>query len=332
VKYFKNLTLLVPVYNGGADFYRILRSLEELNNKANVIIYDDGSSDDSYQVACEYAKKSKHKVRVIHGGRNRGYFRVIKILLKICPTNFFIFLGHDDQLSNNFLDEFNLITAVGNDVACIFTDIASINPAGIVTSTWPNAFCKEGVPYKILCREALKTFHKNEWGNLFVAIWSKRILNYKTLLQIMRCVPNSSLTLPLKRSGFLNDNMAVLRSLSVHADDFIFYNKSGVYFKKVDPERLSEGGLQYKKEKILHNSFGYISVVAHFMLPQIKQKWVATLWMLRYLYIYFGIAVKALIRNPSSFDVNTFFIGLGLILTGYAANISSASGVGDDVR
>lgn len=316
----------MPVYNGGEDFYRILKSLEDLNDQTNVIIYNDGSVDDSYRVGREYAEKSKHKVHVIDGKRNRGYFRVIKILLKICPTDFFLFLGHDDQLSNNYLDEFGAITAELKDVACIFTDIATTTPEGLVTNTWPNAFHKDDALNTISCREAVKTFHKYEWGNLFVAIWSRRVLSHKTLLQIMRCVPDSSLTLPLKRTGFLNDNMAILRALSFYANNLIIYNKTGVYFKKVDPKRLSEGGLQFKREKILHNPLGYVSIVAHFMLPQIKQKGIATLWMLRYLYIYLGIAAKALFRNRDSIDISTFFQGIGLILTGYATHILAARG------
>lgn len=331
MKFFSNLTLLLPVYNGGEDFYGILRSLEDLNVQTNVIIYNDGSVDNSYEVGCEYAEKSKHKVRVIDGKKNRGYFRTIKILLRICPTNFFMFLGHDDQLSNNYLDEFDVITAELKDVACIFTDIATITPEGMVANTWPNSLRKNSALTKMPGCEVVKTFHKHEWGNLFVAIWSKRVLSHKTLLQIMRCIPNSSLTLPLKRSGFLNDNMAILRALSSNTSSLIFHNKVGVYFKKVDPGRLSEGVAQFKKDKVLHCPFGYISIVAHFMLPQIRQKGVATLWMLRYLYIYLGIAAKALFRNPGSLDINTFFHGIRLILTGYANNILAAGGRGGGI-
>lgn len=325
MEYCNNLTLLLPVYNGGEDLYGILRSLEDLNGQTNVIIYNDGSVDNSYEVACEYAEKSKHKVRVIDGRKNRGYFRTIKILLRICPTNFFMFLGHDDQLSNNYLDEFDSIIAEQKDVACIFTDIATITPEGKVTNTWPNSFCKDGVTNKLSSLEIVKSFHKYEWGNLFVAIWSKRVLSHITLLKIMRCIPNSSLTLPLKRYGFLNDNMAILRALSSNVSSLIIQNKIGIYYKKVDPKRLSEGGLHYKKGMVLHNPFGYLSVVAHFMLPQIKQKKVATLWMFRYLYIYLGISTKALFRNPGSFDINIFFQGIGLILSGYANNILAES-------
>ena len=315
MKSFNNLTLLLPVYNGGEGFYKILRSLEELNCVTNVIIYNDGSADNSYQVGCKYAEKSKHKVRVIDGKKNRGYFRTIKILLKICPTDFFIFLGHDDQLSRNYLDEFDVITSEPQDVACIFTDVATITPKGVTTNTWPNTFNKDSAPFKISCREAVKTFHKHEWGNLFVAIWNRRALSHKTLLQIMRCIPDSALTSSLKRSGFLNDNMAVLRALSYNSTHFIVYKKTGIYFKEADPARVSEGSMPFEKEKILLNPLCYLSIVAHFMLPQIQQKGVATRWLLRYLYIYLGIAAKMLFRHPSSFDIRTFFQGVGLILT-----------------
>ena len=326
MKFFKDLTLLLPVYNGGEDFYKILSSLEDLNGVTNVIIYNDGSNDNSYQVGCNFSKKSKHKVRVIDGKKNRGYFRTIKILLRICQTDFFIFLGHDDRLSKNYLDEFNAIISGQQDVACIFTDVATITPQGIITNTWPNTLNRGTAPNKMLCLEAVKTFHKHEWGNLFVGIWSKRVLSHKTLLQIMKCIPNSSLISPLKRSGFMNDNMAVLRALSFNSKHFIFYNKTGIYFKEVDPGRISEGSMQFKKDNILHAPLGYLSIAAHFMLPQINQKSVATLWVLRYLYIYLGIATKTLFRHPGSFNINTFFRGIGLILTGYAINILVARG------
>ncbi len=322
MEFLYNLTLLLPVYNGGEKFKRLLESLDSLNSKTNLIIYNDGSADESYQVGCNFAEFTKHKVRVIDGKKNRGYFRTIKILLKICPTDFFIFLGHDDQLSNNFLDEFYVVTSGQQDIACIFTDIATITPKGVTTNTWPNTSGKNATPKKISCLEAAKTFHQRQWGNLFVAIWSRRVLSQKTLVQIMRCIPNSDLTSPLKRSGFLNDHMAVLRTLSSNSAHSIYYNNTGIYFKEMDPDRVSEGKAQFKIDNILHSPLGYLSIVAHFMLPQIQQKCIATLWLLRYLYIYLGIAIKSLFCRPKSFDINTFFQGIHLILTGFAAGIS----------
>ena len=115
--------------------------------------------------------------------------------------------------------------------------------------------------------------------------------------------------------------MAVLRALSSSIDNPIFYNKIGTYYKKVDLNKLSQGGMHYEKGKFLHNPFGYLSVVAHFMLPQIKQKSEATFWMLRYSCIYLGISAKTLLRNPRLFDIKVFLRGIGLILTGYVASI-----------
>jgi len=315
----------LPVYNGGEEFKKLLKSLDDLNDQTNIIIYDDGSIDDSYRIACAFGEPSKHKVRVIDGRKNRGYFRVIKILLRICPTDFYMFLGHDDQLSNDFLEQFDVITSEQRDIACIYTAIASMTPEGEIINTWPHFLRKDNAPDAIQGREVLNTFHKHDWGNLFVAIWSKRVLNHTTLFQIMKCVPNSDLILPLKKIGFLNDNMSVLRALSHNADSMVFFKKTGEYLKGVDSGRLSEGRSHLNKGDVLRSPLGYLSTVAHFMLPQIEQKGVATLWALRYLYIYFGITAKALLRHPGPFDVNEFFRGIGLILTGYAANISTAT-------
>ncbi len=323
MKFFHNLTFLLPVYNGGEDFKRLLKSLDDLNDQTNIIIYSDGSIDDSYRIACAFGELSKHKVCVIDGRKNRGYFRTIKILLKICSTDFFMFLGHDDQLSKDFLEEFDVITSGRQDIACIYTDIASITPAGEIIDTWPHFLRKEDAPDAMQGCEILNTFHKHHWGSLFVAIWSKRVLNHATLFEIMGSVPSSALVEPLKKIGFLNDNMAVLRAVSHNTTKVIFFKKIGKYFKRVDLGRLSEGRVHFNKEDFLHSPIGYLSIVAHFMLPQIKQKNIATFWALRYLYIYFGIATKALFRNFRFFDANVFLRGIGLILTGYAASMTA---------
>ena len=84
---------------------------------------------------------------------------------------------------------------------------------------------------------------------------------------------------------------------------------------------MSEGGIQVIKEKILHYPLGYISTVAYLMLPQIKQKREASLWTLHYIYIYCGVIMKMLIRNPRSIDCKMIFQGGKLIIKGYLYSI-----------
>lgn len=203
MNFLSNLSILLSVYNGGEKFKRLLQSLENLNSKSNIIIFKDGSTDDSYLVGCGFAKSSSHRMTIIDGKKNRGYFRTIKIMLKICQTDFFIFLGHDDQLTNNFLDEFETINTEQKNIACIFTEISTVTPEGLVIKTLPKTnLARHGVQYIIPCSEVTKTFNQQDWGNLFVSIWYKRVLSHKTLLQIMRCIPNSALSYSLKRAGF----------------------------------------------------------------------------------------------------------------------------------
>lgn len=115
--------------------------------------------------------------------------------------------------------------------------------------------------------------------------------------------------------------MAVLRALTSNSSYSIFFNRKGKYFKEFDPAGLSEGRLHYQNNNNLQNPSGYLSIVAHFILPQIKQRNVAAFWLFHYLYIYSGVALKSLICRSSSFKLTLFLSGYGIIVRGYMISL-----------
>lgn len=311
-----DLSLLIPVFNGGKEFQECLSSIECLSVRTNVVILDDGSLDETYETACAYARNSKHKVRVIEGKWNRGYFRALKLLLRICNSRYFMVIGHDDRLSKSFLDGVSSIVEGPIGPACIFFDICTVM-RGKVMDTWPSRGRQSDFPREATGEQVVSTFHEYAWGNLFIGIWSREVINYRTLFKVMRLKDESQLTVNLKKRGFLNDHMAVLRGLSSNPACIVRYNDSGVYYKASPAEKGSEGLAHFESESFLEEPLGYLSVVAYFMLPQIRQKNILTQWMLRYFIIYLGISLKTLLRRPNKFRIKVFVRGIKLLLRGY---------------
>ena len=96
------LSIIIPVYNNHNTLGRCIKSVLAQNiNDCEIIIVDDGSTDNSGLLADEWAKKDK-RITVIHksnGGlsdaRNRG--------LDIVKGYYVTFIDSDDELMNNTL-------------------------------------------------------------------------------------------------------------------------------------------------------------------------------------------------------------------------------------
>ena len=62
----KIITFTVPCYNSAAYMERCIDTLLPYGNDVEVIIVDDGSSDDTGKIADKYAAQRPDIVRVIH--------------------------------------------------------------------------------------------------------------------------------------------------------------------------------------------------------------------------------------------------------------------------
>ena len=86
------LSILIPAYNAGPFIGELLEQLISLvPGGAECIIYDDGSNDDT----CEVARRFK-RVRVQRGNENRGSGYARNKLLALASGNVVHFLDADD--------------------------------------------------------------------------------------------------------------------------------------------------------------------------------------------------------------------------------------------
>ena len=97
----KLLTVTVPCYNSAAYMENCVNSLLVGGEKVEIIIIDDGSTDETGRIADEYAAKYPGIVRVVHQ-ENGGHGEGINQGLKHATGTYFKVVDSDDTLSADF--------------------------------------------------------------------------------------------------------------------------------------------------------------------------------------------------------------------------------------
>ncbi len=97
----KLLTITVPCYNSQDYMRNCIESLLTGGEKIEIIIIDDGSTDQTGRIADEYAEKYPSIVRVIHQ-ENGGHGEGINQGLRHATGTYFKVVDSDDTLSKDF--------------------------------------------------------------------------------------------------------------------------------------------------------------------------------------------------------------------------------------
>ena len=96
----KCLSILIPAYNEEENIKRVIRqALEDakrLTNDFEIVIVDDGSSDNTGKIADLIARKDKY-VRIIHHKTNQGLGQALQTGVKECKNDFIIYIEGDGQ-------------------------------------------------------------------------------------------------------------------------------------------------------------------------------------------------------------------------------------------
>jgi glycosyltransferase involved in cell wall biosynthesis len=115
-KYF--ITVIVPVYNAEKWLKKCVDSLlgQTIFNNTEIIIVDDGSTDNSPIIIDEYSKKYNN-IRCFHI-ENSGVSNARNLGLNNCSTEYVTFVDADDYFDSDFLK--NLFNAMGSecDITC----------------------------------------------------------------------------------------------------------------------------------------------------------------------------------------------------------------------
>ncbi|MBR5939415.1 glycosyltransferase family 2 protein [Candidatus Saccharibacteria bacterium] len=109
------VSVIIPIYNTEKYLKKCLNSIMNQTHKnLEIILVDDGSTDNSGKIADDYAKKDK-RIKVIHQ-KNQGQSTARNNGLKKATGDFVSFIDSDDEISKDFyqkhLATFNEDTAV----------------------------------------------------------------------------------------------------------------------------------------------------------------------------------------------------------------------------
>ena len=107
-----------------------------------LIIVDDGSTDNSIEVIKNYTNNKKIKLYQHENGENKGLKETLLLGLKHTTGEFVAFLEADDWLENNYLEEKIKVLRKYPDVKLIFNDVEMFSDEKNFDFSWYNSYLK----------------------------------------------------------------------------------------------------------------------------------------------------------------------------------------------
>ena len=97
------VSIIVPIYNTSEYLPRCLDSIiNQTHKNLEIILIDDGSTDDSSKIADDYAKKDK-RIKVIHQ-KNAGQSAARNVGIKKATGEYINFTDSDDKQKPDFIE------------------------------------------------------------------------------------------------------------------------------------------------------------------------------------------------------------------------------------
>lgn len=109
----KNLSIIIPVYNGEKYIKRCIESIDSIDN-AEIIIVDDNSTDSSHLILREFAKKHP-QIKLLHNEKNLGVSATRNKAIKIASAKYVLFLDIDDYLTEDAKNSLNALCELNFD-------------------------------------------------------------------------------------------------------------------------------------------------------------------------------------------------------------------------
>ncbi len=126
-------SIIVPCYNSFNKMENCLKMLERQTYKDfEVIIVDDCSKDNSYELLNEYKNNSKMNIKLYKNEKNSGAGYTRNIGIKKSKGEFLLFIDSDDYVSDDILDVANSYLKSEN-IDCFVFDYFKCSNKGSVT-------------------------------------------------------------------------------------------------------------------------------------------------------------------------------------------------------
>lgn len=155
MKYIPFVSVIMPVYNVENYIENSVKSIiDQTYKNIELIVVDDGSSDNSIYRAEKLLKDSQLKYKIIHQ-KNSGQGSARNTGLREANGEWVLFLDSDDILSNNGIE--HMVSAISQNIDLVFCDtnlIFSSNEAIVKCKTCiPQYFSREDLQLLFLKRK-----------------------------------------------------------------------------------------------------------------------------------------------------------------------------------
>ena len=223
------ISLLIPVFNGAEHLQNLLLSLrkQEYQN-IEILFLNDNSSDDTGIMLQNFLHNSPLEVKVFTSYKQRGFYRNLKILIRLAKGQFYMVVGHDDFLSNNFLSQLANSNGFKSNKDIITFKSHSFN---LQSNSVTNTFSLK--KKNLNSREFLRYFHKLELGNIYIGLLNINSFGLRSYFAIEKLGHMKFAN--FFHEGFLNDHRILTYFFSKNRSGLIYYEDSAVFYKGYKP-------------------------------------------------------------------------------------------------
>lgn len=249
------ISLIVPVYNVAPYLHRCINSiLEQSYQNIEILLINDGSTDNSAFICQEYAEKDS-RIRVIHQS-NQGPSAARNTGISAAKGDYIAFIDSDDFIEKDYLK--NLYQAAvqnQSDIAvCNFTSFNEERQSFLFSITSDMYF--------------EKTYSVNEWlalensprYNLFLVFTFSCLKLFKRELF-------TGIFFPV---GKLREDDATIYKLYLKANQITFINRGSYYYSQ-RKDGLSRNDMLIDIEGMIHNMEERISLLTTLGYDTVEQ-------------------------------------------------------------
>lgn len=232
----REITVIIPAYNAAGYLPRCLESLLIQKRPIEIIVVNDGSTDETGRIAAEYAARHDNVIAVNQENAGSGMAR--KAGLALVRTPYVGFVDSDDWVEADMYEKLHdaLVTS-GADVAC----------CGL-TLDWPNRSEKLTQSHDtgsvLNTEEAMRSLHRREDVFQYVNNKIYKIELFEGVL--------------IRSKNFIGEDYAVMTQVLDKADRIVIVNEGSYHYVQT-PVSVSRSGYMpqhelayriYKEEEI----------------------------------------------------------------------------------
>ncbi len=121
----RKVAVIIASYNYGSFLMEAIDSvLNQTYQPDEILISDDASTDDTFEIATTYQKKYPHLIKVNRNEKNLGIVRHFNKAVSLTTADYICFLGADNRFRSDYLEKCVEVLDKEEQVAIAYTDFA----------------------------------------------------------------------------------------------------------------------------------------------------------------------------------------------------------------